>query len=264
MNLATTFFQFGTECILVAGVAGIGWILTIYCLLDKYDKEKDKPVDLVKDIVNATFAVVTLVAAVTIAINFTFHFPDSLFGKVDNIARLAESIDEKPDPNFPDAAKELEPTLKRIENLTKAIGEKPTPEIPDVGKELEQTEEALKRIEDLAKVINDKPAPKMPDVAAALKPVNDTLGRIEQILATPKPTTFSEEVAKLHRNGTLGNAAIANAEFSKLVRRYFNESLPHFMQDLRLNDGSVYFSIDGIDDFKFSIKSDLTGEVFSS
>ena len=72
----------GTSIQFLAGVGGIGWLLTIYCLWDKFDPKKDKAIHLLSDIVNATFTVITLVAAVSIALNFSVRLPDLITNRV--------------------------------------------------------------------------------------------------------------------------------------------------------------------------------------
>lgn len=75
MNIVATTLTSGFSSELLACVGGIGWLLTVYCLWDKFDPKTDKKIHLVSDIVNATFAVVTLVAAVSIAVNLAITLP---------------------------------------------------------------------------------------------------------------------------------------------------------------------------------------------
>ena len=83
--LGSTNLLIGKEFTLLAGVTGIGWILTIYCIWDKFDRNKDKKVYLVKDIVNATFASITLLAAVTISINLSLRLPDLIIKRFSSV-----------------------------------------------------------------------------------------------------------------------------------------------------------------------------------
>ncbi len=64
------------EFTFLGALAGFGWLLTMYCIYDKYDRKKDNWFHAAKDVLNETFAKVTLIAAVTIAINLTFRLPD--------------------------------------------------------------------------------------------------------------------------------------------------------------------------------------------
>jgi hypothetical protein len=79
----------GTSFEFLATVGSIGWLLTVYCLIDKFDKKKDKLIHLLSDIVNATFAVITLVAAISIAVNLSIRLPDVIVGRVAQEIRKA-------------------------------------------------------------------------------------------------------------------------------------------------------------------------------
>ena len=83
--LATTL-NYGTSMAFLATVGSIGWALTVYCLVDKFDRKKDKLIHLMSDIVNATFAAITLVAAVAVAVNLSIRLPDVIS------VRLAQDI----------------------------------------------------------------------------------------------------------------------------------------------------------------------------
>jgi hypothetical protein len=82
LNIFAATTTSGISVEFLAGVGGLGWLLTVYCLWDKFDSKKDKAIHLVTDIVNATFAVITLVAAVSLAISLSITLPDAISNRV--------------------------------------------------------------------------------------------------------------------------------------------------------------------------------------
>lgn len=89
MKLLATTLNSGVSFNFLAGVGSIGWLLTVYCIWDKFDSKKDKVIHLLSDIVNATFAVITVVAAVSIAVNFSIRLPDIISNRLAGDIRRA-------------------------------------------------------------------------------------------------------------------------------------------------------------------------------
>lgn len=96
--------QFAGTFAIVAVVTGIGWLLTVYCLIDRFDRKKDKHfIHITKDIINATFASIVVVAAVSIAFNVTIWLPefltdtsDSTTASIDDLHRGVTAIRDNP------------------------------------------------------------------------------------------------------------------------------------------------------------------------
>src|SRR6266699_2005589 len=99
MNVIATTLTSGVSFKLLAGVGFIGWLLTVYCLWDKFDPKKDKLIHLVSDITNATFAVITLVAAVSIAVNLSITLPEVISNRL--VGEIYHAIDTKPGAAVP-------------------------------------------------------------------------------------------------------------------------------------------------------------------
>jgi hypothetical protein len=70
----------------------------VYCLWDKFDAKKDKVVHLVSDVINATFAVVTEVAAVSIAANLSIRLPNVISNRLAGEIQRADATLTRSEP----------------------------------------------------------------------------------------------------------------------------------------------------------------------
>lgn len=80
--LATGTLLYGTELTFVGVIGFLGWLLAVYCIVDKHDPEKDKKLHLFDELVRATFVAVTMVAAVNIGFQIALHLPGEISDRV--------------------------------------------------------------------------------------------------------------------------------------------------------------------------------------
>lgn len=107
---------FGTELVWVGAVGLLGWIVSVWCIVDKHRQSEEKAIHLVNDVLKATFVSITMVAAVNISLQVALHFPELLarFSAAEQrdadarTKKIADAIQDRPTKD------ELEDELRRL------------------------------------------------------------------------------------------------------------------------------------------------------
>ena len=93
--LASGSLLLGTELAFTGGIGLLGWLLAVYCIVDKHDPEQHKKLHLFDELVRASFVAVTMVAAVNIGFQIALHLPDVVGQRVDaSSGQVLQRVDE--------------------------------------------------------------------------------------------------------------------------------------------------------------------------
>jgi hypothetical protein len=88
----TEIFSAALEFEVIFGIAAIGWLIGVACIVYKADRTKDRWwVCVTSDIVNKTFVSITFVAAVAIAINVSVYLP-RIFGQAEPLESASAAL----------------------------------------------------------------------------------------------------------------------------------------------------------------------------
>ncbi len=113
-------------------VVGAGWLLTLYCLWDRFERPKDpRFIHFTKDFLNATAASLVVGATLTIAINVTIWLPALAADLVASVGRDTETAIRRERPIYLD---ELTGLLTDIQS---GVGDLQRREPPQVDVNLE-------------------------------------------------------------------------------------------------------------------------------
>lgn len=119
---------------LAAGTTLVGWIITVYCIYDKYDSKKEKIIHPIKSVINATFAHISVFAVVGISLQLVFNLPDltkspETIEKPGNISQeeiekiAAAVLEDLPDYPTPISSNDLQTNMEKTlkETDSKAV-----------------------------------------------------------------------------------------------------------------------------------------------